>query len=161
MRIIDSDILSYALLEDHIATPYARPLVERALKGEVKLYVLPTTLLETYNVLYWYYRVRPRWAVAKKVLAVAEGLTLVQPSERGFYMAVEENVPLGDAILVATALDSNIPVVVLNDRHVRRLAEKYGLIFENPIPEEVRKQMLCPAKIMWMVAQRSGTLGAR
>jgi len=105
------------------------------------VYVTTTTLLETYNVLYWYYRVRPRELVAKKVLAVAEGLILVSVSKRGFRIAAEENVPLGDALLIATALDNNIPVVISNDKHVEKLVKKYGLILENPIPEEIRKQM--------------------
>ena len=141
MRIVDADILSYALLENHVATPYTRPLIERALKGEIRVYVTPVTLLETYNVLYWHYRVRPRVAVAKKVLAVAEGLNLVQVSTRGFHMAVRENVPLGDALLVATALDNRIPIVSTNDKHVKKLAVKYGLVIENPIPEDVIRQM--------------------
>ena len=141
MRIVDADILSYALLEDHIATKYAKPIVEQALKGEIEVYVTTTTLLETYNVLYWYYRVRPRELVAKKVLAVAEGLILVSVSKRGFRIAAEENVPLGDALLIATALDNNIPVVISNDKHIEKLVKKYGLILENPIPEAIRKQM--------------------
>lgn len=141
MRIVDADILSYALLENHVATKYTRPLIERGLRGEIKIYVATTTLLETYNVLYWYYRVRPREAVARKILSVAEGLILIPPSKHGFRIAVEENVPLGDALLIATAIDNNIPVVVSNDKHVEKLAEKYGLILENPIPEEVREQM--------------------
>ena len=141
MRIVDADILSYALLENHVATPYTRPLIERALKGEIRVYVTPVTLLETYNVLYWHYRVRPRVAVAKKILAVAEGLILVPVSKRGFRIAAEENVPLGDALLIATALDNNIPVVISNDKHIEKLVKKYGLILENPIPEEIRKQM--------------------
>jgi len=142
MRIVDVDILSYALLENHIATKYTRPFIERALKGELKVYVTATTLLETYNVLYWYYQIRPREAVARKILCVAEGLTLIPCSKRGFYMAIEENVPLGDALLVSTAIDNNIPIIVSNDKHVEKLAEKYGLILENPIPKEIRKQMI-------------------
>ena len=141
MRIIDSDILSYALLENHIATPYTKPLIERALKGEIKVYVTATTLLETYNVLYWYYHVRPRRIIAKKIMCIAEGLTLISPSKHGFYKAIEENVPLGDALLVATAIENNIPIIVSNDKHVEKLAEKYGLIIENPIPKKIRKQM--------------------
>ncbi len=31
MRIADADILSYALLENHVATKYTRPLIERGL----------------------------------------------------------------------------------------------------------------------------------
>jgi len=141
MRIIDADILAYALLENHIASPYVKPLIERALKGEIELYVTPITLLETYNVLYWIYRIRPRKIVAKKIYVVAMGLNLVCVSKIGFKISVEENVPLGDALLVATALERRIPILVSNDKHVTKLAEKYGLILENPIPENIRRKM--------------------
>ena len=141
MRIIDADILSYALLENHIATPYTRPLIERALRGEIRIYITPITLLEAYNVLYWYYHIRPRQAVARKILAIAEGLNLIQVSRHGFHLAVEENVPLGDALLIATALENNIPIVISNDKHVEKLARKYGLVLENPIPGDIREQM--------------------
>ncbi len=141
MRIIDADILSYALVENHAATPYTRPLVEKALKGELKVYVTHTTLLETYNVLYWYYRIRPRTKVAKKILAIAEGLILISPSSYGYHIAVEENVPLGDALLVATALEYNIPIIISNDRHIKRLAQKYDLVVENPIPPSIREKL--------------------
>ena len=141
MRLIDADVLSYGLLENHIATPYVKPLIERGLKGELEIYVTVTTLLETYNTLFWHYRVRPRRKVATKILIVAEGLNTISPSTTGFKMAVDENVPLGDAILVATALENKIPIIVSNDKHVKKLCEKYGLIYENPIPEEIRKKM--------------------
>ena len=141
MRIIDADILSYALLENHIATPYTAPLIKRGLKEELELYVTATTLLEVYNTLYWYYRVRPRKLVAKKVCILAEGLNLIPPSPSGFKMSVEENLPLGDALLLATALDNKIPIIVSNDRHIRNSAKKFGLIYENPIPENIRKKI--------------------
>lgn len=141
MRIVDADILSYALLEDHIATPYTKPLIERGLKNEIKIYITFTTLLETYNVLYWYYHIRPREKVARKILAIAEGLILIKSSSHGFYIAVDENIPLGDALLIATALENNIPIIVSNDRHIEKLAEKYGLIVENPIPQNIREKM--------------------
>lgn len=141
MRIVDADILSYGLLENHVATPYARPLIERGLKGEIELYVTAVTLLETYNILFWHYKVRPRTNVARKVQIVAEGLKLIPPSVNGFRISVDENVPLGDAILLATALDNKIPIIVSNDKHLRKLSKKYGLIYENPLPKDVRLQM--------------------
>ncbi|RLE87617.1 MAG: hypothetical protein DRJ49_06205 [Thermoprotei archaeon] len=138
MRIVDADILSYGLIENHIATPHTRPLIERGIKGELEIYVTITTLLETYNTLFWHYKIRPRKLVARKIWLVAEGLKLIPPSSMGFKLCLDENVPLGDAILVATALDNRIPIVVSNDRHVERLAKKYGLLYENPIPENIR-----------------------
>ncbi len=139
------DVLSYALLEDHIATPYAEPIILRGLRRELELNVAGTTMLETYNTLYWYYRVRPRRRILEKLEVIAEGLNVVNVQvDLGVRMAREENVPLGDGLLVATAVEHGIPVVVSNDRHVRRLAAKYGLIFEDPIPESVRGSMGAP-----------------
>ncbi len=145
MRIVDADILSYALLEDHIATPYAEPIILRGLRGELELNVAGTTMLETYNTLYWYYRVRPRRRILEKLEVIAEGLNVVNVQvDLGVRIAREENVPLGDGLLVTTAVEHGIPVIVSNDRHVRRLAEKYGPIFEDPIPESVRRSMGAP-----------------
>jgi len=141
VRLIDADILSYALLENHIATPYTKPLISKGLKGKIQLYVTATTLLETYNTLYWYYKVRPRENVAKKIRIIAFGLNLINVSSTGFNIAAEENVPLGDALLVATALEHKIPIIVSNDKHVKKLTEEYGLIYENPIPPKIRKQL--------------------
>ncbi|MCD6529052.1 type II toxin-antitoxin system VapC family toxin [Candidatus Bathyarchaeota archaeon] len=141
MRIVDADILSYGLLENHVATPYTRPLIERGIKGDLEVYVTATTLLETYNTLLWHYRVRPKINVARKIWAVAEGLNLIPPSDMGFKISVKENVPLGDAILLATALDNRIPIIVSNDKHIEKLTKEYGLLYENPIPPEIRSQI--------------------
>jgi len=103
---------------------YTRPLIERGIKREIEIYVTATTLLEVYNTLIWHYRVRPKKNVALKVRVVAEGLRLIPPSTNGFKISVDENVPLGDAILLATALDNKIPVIVSNDKHLRRLSRK-------------------------------------
>jgi len=79
--------------------------------------------------------------VARKIEVVAEGLNLIPVSEAGFKMAIDENVPLGDAILVATAIENNIPIVVSNDKHIEKLCSKYGLIYENPIPDDIRPKL--------------------
>uniref|UniRef100_A0A7C3WQ65 PIN domain-containing protein n=1 Tax=Thermofilum pendens TaxID=2269 RepID=A0A7C3WQ65_THEPE len=74
MRIIDADVLAYAPLENHIATPYTRPLIEKGLRGELRLFVRA----------------------------------------------------------------HEIPIIVSNDKHLKKLCAKYGLIYENPIPEQSR-----------------------
>ena len=141
MRIVDADILCYALLDNHIASQYAKPLIVKGLRGELEIYITATTLLETYNTLFWHYKIRPRSSVARKVGLVAESLNLIPVSEAGFKIAIDENVPLGDAILVATAMENNIPIVVSNDKHIEKLCKKYGLVYENPIPEDIRSKL--------------------
>ncbi|MEM0459068.1 MAG: hypothetical protein QXZ31_04305 [Thermofilaceae archaeon] len=58
--------------------------------------VTPVTVLEAYNVLYWYYRVRPRKLLLRKLSLLVESLTLVPTSIRGLDVALNENIPLGD-----------------------------------------------------------------
>lgn len=142
MRIVDADILSYALLESHIATPYAKPIILKGIRGELELNVTGTTILESYNTLYWYYRVRPRKKILEKLEVIVEGLNIVNvPVDLGVRIAKEENVPLGDGLLMAAAIEERIPIIVSNDKHVERLAVKFGFIYENLIPESVRKAM--------------------
>lgn len=141
MRIVDADVLSYALYDESPAHSYAWALVRRGVLGELELYVAPTTILETFNVLYWFYRVRPRRALLKKLQLVVDSLEVVEVSLNGIRIALESNVPLGDGFLIDAALKNRIPIVVSNDLHIAKAAPKYGLILENPIPEGVRAEL--------------------
>ena len=67
MRILDADILSYALFDESPAHRDSWNMIENALKTQISLYVTMTSILETYNVLYWFYRVRPRIALIQKI----------------------------------------------------------------------------------------------
>ena len=133
MRLIDADILSYALYDESPFHEAAWRYVKRGLAGELEMAVTTVTILETYNVLYWYYRVRPRKLLLRKLSLVVEGLRAVPASARGVEIALARNIPLGDGFLIATALDERLPVIVSNDRHIAKMAPKYGLIVENPL----------------------------
>lgn len=141
MRIVDADILCYALLKGHVANPFCEPIILMGLRGKLDVSVTPVTLLETYNTLYWDYHVRPKAIVLKKVRIVAEGLKLTATSKLGYKIAEDENIPLGDGLLIGTALENKIPIILSNDSHIKRKAGKYGLIVENPIPEQIRRKM--------------------
>ena len=141
MRIVDSDILSYALYDESPAHPYAWRIIERGLLGEIELHLTYITILETYNVLFWFYRIRPLNKLLEKLKLTVGGLKVVETSITGLDVSLKENVPLGDGFLIATALRHRIPVIVSNDSHILNSAQKYGLIVENPIPEDVRKTL--------------------
>ncbi|MCX6654084.1 MAG: hypothetical protein NTY03_03060 [Candidatus Bathyarchaeota archaeon] len=64
MRLLDADILAYALNDESPAHSSAWGTVEKALTGEIDLHVTPTTILETYNTLYWL-RARRQWPAWK------------------------------------------------------------------------------------------------
>ncbi len=133
MRLLDTDILSYALYDESPFHDAAWQYVKRGLAGEIELAVNPATVLETYNVLYWYYRVRPRKLLLRKLSLVVENLSIVPASIRGIEIAQSRNIPLGDGILIATALEARLPIVVSNDRHISKVAPEYGLAVENPL----------------------------
>lgn len=141
MRIVDADILCYALYDGSPAHVHAWRVVERGMLGEIELYLTYTTILEAYNVLFWFYRVRPLNRLLEKIKMVIEGLKVVETSLRGLNISLEKGIPLGDGFLIATALSHRIPVVVSNDTHVAEEAPRYGLIVENPIPEETRRKL--------------------
>lgn len=141
MRILDADILAYALYDGSPAHPYAWQLVERALMGEIELSVTPTTILEAYNVLFWFYRVRPMRSLLEKLALTVDGLKVVETSTGGLKISAADNIPLGDGFLIATALQHNKPIVVTNDSHIIIKAPKYGLIAENPIPDSVKEKL--------------------
>ena len=109
--------------------------------GEIELYVTPTTVLETYNVLYHFYRVRPLTRLLEKLTLVVEGLKIIDASMDGLGISARENIPLGDGFLISTALKHSKPIIVTNDAHILGKAPKYGLIIENPITEEVRGKL--------------------
>ncbi|MEM1523007.1 MAG: hypothetical protein QXU69_08270, partial [Thermofilaceae archaeon] len=80
MRLLDADILSYALYDESPFHDAAWQYVKRGVLGEVEMAVTPVTVLEAYNVLYWYYRVRPRKLLLRKLSLLVESLTLVPTS---------------------------------------------------------------------------------
>ncbi len=144
MRIIDADILSYALFEGSPAHTDSWKMIEQAAKGKIELYVALTSLLETYNVLYWFYKIRPRTALLQKLSLAVTAMRTLAPSPEALDLASRENLPLGDGFLLATALRDRIPIVVSNDGHVAKAAPKLGLIVENPLSQKTRRLLRGP-----------------
>ena len=141
MRLLDADILAYALYDESPAHTPAWQTVERALTGEIDLHVTHTTILEAYNTLFWFYKVRPLRSLIEKLTLTIDGLKVIETSTNGLKISAADNIPLGDGFLIATALQHSKPIIVTNDSHIINKAPKYGLIIENPIPEEVREKL--------------------
>lgn len=123
------------------AHTHAWKIIERGLKEEIELNLTYTTILETYNTLFWFYRVRPLKDLLKKLAFITDNLKVVETLLYGFRISENENIPLGDGFLIATALQHSNPIIIKNDAHIIKTAEKYGLIAENPIPNDVREKL--------------------
>lgn len=66
MRLLDADVMAYVLYEGSPAHTSAWEFIENHLRLGHSLNITPTTVLETYNTLYWFYRVRPMESLLKK-----------------------------------------------------------------------------------------------
>ena len=146
MRIIDADILTYALFEKHDAHPYCWPLLQSAVYGKTRVAISTTSLLETYHALVGDYQVEKEEAAYK-----LDGITrstkirflplTVDIARKALEIAKCHNVRSFDANLIASAEGNEISVIISNDHHIVRLCKERDLIINNPIPEGIAKKM--------------------
>jgi predicted nucleic acid-binding protein len=141
MRLLDADILAYALYDESPAHEEAWSYLENHIRMGNRLHVTLITILETYNTLYWYYGVRPGRSLLRKMMLAMETLEHIETSTGGLGMALDENIPPEDGFLLATAREHRIPIIVTNDQHIINRTQRHGLITENPITEETRKKL--------------------
>lgn len=146
MRLIDADILSYALFEKHDAHIYCWPTLLDAVHGRIRAVITTVTLLEAYNALVHDYSVDSGEASHKidgltrsrKIRFVPTTVKIVR---KAIEIAKDCNARSFDANLIASAEVEGITVIISNDRHIERLCHERNLILENPIPLDVRKRM--------------------
>ena len=146
MRIIDADILSYALFQKHDAHVYCWPLLQDAVHGKITCVIATANLMETYHALVEDYGVEREEASYK-----LDGLTrstkirflplTVDIARKALEIAKRHKVRSFDATIIATAEANSISVIISNDAHIARLCRERNLIIENPIPKEAGKKM--------------------
>jgi len=146
MRLVDADILSYALFCGHDAHPYCWPLLQNGIHGRIGVAIATTTLLEVYHALVEDYRVE-RDEALRKLDALTRSRRIrflsmtIDTARKALEVAETHEAQSFDANLIASAETNEISVIVSNDKHIARLCRERGLILENPIPEEVIKKM--------------------
>ncbi|MGD0203526.1 MAG: type II toxin-antitoxin system VapC family toxin [Candidatus Bathyarchaeia archaeon] len=146
MRIIDADILSYALFQKHDAHPYCWSLLQNAIHGKTNAAIATANLLEAYHALVEDYGVEREEASYKlDALTRSKRIRLlpltVDIARKALEIAKLHKVRSFDANLIASAEINGISVIVSNDAHIARLCKERGLIIENPIPKEAAKKM--------------------
>jgi predicted nucleic acid-binding protein len=146
MRIIDADILSYALFQKHDAHPYCWPLLQNAVHGKINVAIATANLLEVYHALVEDYGV-DREDASYKLDALTRSTKIkflplsVEVTRKALEIAKLHKARSLDACLIATAETNQISVIVSNDAHIARLCKERSLIIENPIPKEASKKM--------------------
>ena len=146
MRIVDADILSYALFQKHDAHPYCWPLLQNAVHGKISIAIATANLLEVYHALLEDYGV-DREDASYKLDALTRSTKIkflpltVDITRKALEIAKLHKTRSFDACLIATAETNQISVIVSNDAHIARLCKERSLIIENPIPKEAQKKM--------------------
>ncbi len=64
----------------------------------------------------------------EKLMLTTSGLKVLETSLMGFNISLEDNIPSGDAFLIATALKHRIPIIVSNDSHIMSKVPEHGLM---------------------------------
>ena len=129
MRIIDADILAYALFQKHEAHPYCWPLLQNAIYGKMSVAIATANLLEAYHALVEDYRVE-REEASYKLDALTRSTRIrflpltVDVARKALEIAKLHKVRSFDANLVASAEINDISVIVSNDAHVARLCKE-------------------------------------
>ena len=146
MRVVDADILSYALHAKHDAHPYCWSLLQDGIRGKTGIAISTLSLLEAYHALVEDYRVDRNEAFLKldaltRSRRVRFLSMTIEAGRRALEIAKVHKVRSFDASLVASAEVNEISVVVSNDQHIAKLCKERGLVLENPVPEEVAKRM--------------------
>ncbi len=146
MRLVDADILSYALFQKHDAHPYCWPLLQNAVYGKTNVAIATVNLLEVYHALVEDYGV-DREDASYKLDALTRSTKIrflpltVDITRKALEIAKLHKVRSFDANLIATAETNQISLIVSNDAHIARLCKERSLIIENPIPKEASKKM--------------------
>lgn len=146
LRLIDSDILTYAMNSKHVAHPYCWPVLEKAVYGKLEASLSTISFLEAYNALVHDYEVEPAEASFKldglsrsrkiSILILNAGVV-----GKALEIAKNHKARSFDAVIIASAESNKISIIVSNDTHIKRLCQERGLVIENPIPEEAREKM--------------------
>lgn len=146
VRLIDADILSYALFKKHDVHVYCWPTLLDAVHGRIRAAITTVTLLEAYNALVYDYSVDSSEA-SYKINGLTRSRkirflpTTIKIIHKAIEVAKDHNARSFDANLIASAEVEGITVIVSNDHHIERLCHERNLILENPIPLDVRKKI--------------------
>ena len=146
MRIVDADIISYALFQKHDAHPYCWTLLQDAIHGKTRVAIATVSLLESYHALVEDYHVE-REEAFRKLDALSRSKIIrflpmtAETARKALEIAKDHKIRSFDANLMASAETNDVSIIVSNDGHIAKLCKERGLVLENPVPKEVAKGM--------------------
>jgi len=146
-KVLDVNILSIFLVEDHPAHDYVEEVIKRGIEEEF----IP--------VVYEFFPIRCLWIMTnvwgcgrdESVSAIKDLLNIPQvryvPSKlatlkRAFELAEELDHDVYHCFYLALALQEDASTIISTDRDFKWLCMEVGLKYENPVPDDLIEQFL-------------------
>ena len=143
-KMIDTNILVYALVEGHPATSACEAFIRRV--SERKLLVTtPLTAFETYYVLWRVYGLSREKAFEQADSFFDSPLEFIEITEEDARVALrkvmEHSLEANDALLLAACLHRGITSLATDDRRLLRACQEEGVHTEEPVDDKVTREM--------------------
>ncbi len=143
-KMIDANILVYALVEGHPATDACEEFIRRV--SEKKLLVTtPLTPFEIYYVLWRIYGLSRNEAFEQAVSLFDSPIEFMRITEEDARMAlkkvVEHSIEANDALLLVSCLQHGISSLASDDTRLLKACQEEGVHTEKPIDAKISQKM--------------------
>lgn len=145
-KVIDVNVLSIFLVEDHPGHRYVRETLMAGLKGEFLPVILDILPFRSYWIL------TKKWHISR-VDSFQAIVTFLNKYEQPLYVGLEKKSILTafqlskelkhdvyDCYYIAAALQENADTILTTDTDFKNLCAKKGLKYENPVPSSILKE---------------------
>jgi len=142
--VIDTNILVYAMLEDH---PAYHDCYNFLLEAETNftLYSSVETLFEIYRILRVFYQLDPRAAIEKVVQLESSSILFLETqskSVRDILESIQQKlIHANDGRLLAIARETASEAIITDDRHFGKVIQELNLKWVTPIQDSTRMEM--------------------
>ena len=145
-RVIDLNVLAIFLVDDHPGNKYVAPIIEEGLRGAYTPLIMDILPIRAYWVMTkkWGCREEESSRAIRhfvKEYDVPQYYRLNrQTIVRSFDLAEELNHDVYDCVYLAAAKQENAQAIITTDADFKRLCDRTGLEYINPVPANVLKQ---------------------
>lgn len=141
--LVDVNILTIFLVEDHPGHAYVRPRIEEGLKGSFIPVLLDISPLRAYWIMTAKWEIEKE-ACEKSVRHFLESYPMIeywrvekQTIQHAFELARELHHDVFDTVYIAAMLEMGASTIMTTDRDFQRLCSSKKLEYLNPVPSKI------------------------
>jgi len=143
-KLIDTNLLIYALIEDHPASSVCEAFIRKENRYR-KLYTTVLTPFEVFHVLWRIYGLKREQAMEKALSLFNSPLSFIPITEEVAQISLEKiveyKIDSNDALLLTSSILYDIPSLASDDRKLLKASNEEGIHTQSPINEKLRRDM--------------------